>query len=76
MFGTCYDVGAGGSGLGGMLFQWLSGRMVDRFGYYPVFIAYGIMPLIAVARNIKMWLLGLSCFHTVEDESETENGDS
>ena len=45
-----------GSGLGGMLFQWLSGRMVDRFGYYPVFIGYGIMPLIGVA--IMLFLLG------------------
>jgi len=29
---------------------------VDRFGYYPVFIGYGIMPVIAVA--ILLFLLG------------------
>jgi predicted MFS family arabinose efflux permease len=31
-----------------MLFAWLSGMAVDRFGYTPVFIAYGIMPLISL----------------------------
>ncbi|MBL9193142.1 MAG: MFS transporter [Opitutaceae bacterium] len=37
-----------GSGLGGMLFSYLSGFLVERFGYTPVFIGYGIMPIIAV----------------------------
>ncbi|MGO8674811.1 MAG: MFS transporter [Limisphaerales bacterium] len=54
--GSIWGLASMGSGLGGMLFQWLSGRMVDRFGYYPVFIGYGIMPLIAVA--IILFLLG------------------
>lgn len=39
--GSIWGLASMGSGLGGMLFQWLSGRMVDRFGYYPVFIGYG-----------------------------------
>jgi hypothetical protein len=30
-----------------MLFSWLSGRIIDHHGYTPVFIAYGIMPLIS-----------------------------
>jgi ACS family hexuronate transporter-like MFS transporter len=38
-----------GSGLGGMLFSYLSGYLVERFGYTPVFIGYGIMPVIAVS---------------------------
>src|ERR1035438_4227025 len=38
-----------GSGFGGMLFSWLSGRLIDHFGYYPVFIGYGIMPIIGLA---------------------------
>jgi len=54
--GSIWGLASMGSGLGGMLFQWLSGRMVDRFGYYPVFIGYGIMPLIAVA--IMLFLMG------------------
>ncbi len=37
-----------GSGLGGMLFQYLSGFLVQRYGYTPVFIGYGIMPVIAL----------------------------
>jgi len=37
-----------GSGMGGMLFSWLSGRVIDRWGYFPVFIGYGIMPLIGL----------------------------
>jgi ACS family hexuronate transporter-like MFS transporter len=55
--GSVWGLASVGSGLGGMLFQWLSGRMVDRFGYYPVFIGYGIMPVIAVA--IMLFLMGL-----------------
>lgn len=38
-----------GSGLGGMLFSYLSGYLVERVGYMPAFIGYGIFPLIAVA---------------------------
>lgn len=37
-----------GSGFGGMLFMALSGRLVDRFGYTPVFIGYGLMPIAAL----------------------------
>jgi MFS transporter, ACS family, aldohexuronate transporter len=54
--GSIWGIASMGSGLGGMFFQWLSGRMVDRFGYYPVFIGYGIMPIIAVA--IILFLIG------------------
>jgi ACS family hexuronate transporter-like MFS transporter len=38
-----------GSGFGGMLFSWLTGCVIDRYGYTPVFIAYGIMPIVAAA---------------------------
>jgi len=54
--GSIWGLASMGSGLGGMFFQWLSGRIVDRFGYYPVFIGYGIMPVIAVA--IMLFLIG------------------
>lgn len=36
-----------GSGLGGILFMTLSGWLIGRFGYTPVFIGYGILPLLA-----------------------------
>jgi ACS family hexuronate transporter-like MFS transporter len=54
--GSVWGLASMGSGMGGMFFQWLSGRMVDRFGYYPVFIGYGIMPLIGVA--VMLFLMG------------------
>jgi ACS family hexuronate transporter-like MFS transporter len=54
--GSIWGLASMGSGLGGMLFQWLSGLMVDRFGYYPVFIGYGIMPVIGVA--MLLFLIG------------------
>jgi ACS family hexuronate transporter-like MFS transporter len=39
-----------------MLFMGLSGWLIGRFGYTPVFIGYGIMPLIALA--IVLFLIG------------------
>src|SRR6185295_17173549 len=47
MVATVWGLASMGSGFGGMLFSWLSGRVIDRHGYVPVFIAYGITPLIA-----------------------------
>jgi ACS family hexuronate transporter-like MFS transporter len=38
-----------GSGFGGMMFMALSGALIGRFGYTPVFIGYGILPLLALA---------------------------
>jgi ACS family hexuronate transporter-like MFS transporter len=45
-----------GSGFGGMLFMGLSGWLIGRYGYTPVFIGYGIMPVIALA--IVLFLIG------------------
>jgi ACS family hexuronate transporter-like MFS transporter len=41
-----------GSGFGGMIFMALSGWLIARFGYIPVFIGYGIMPVVALALVI------------------------
>lgn len=49
MVGSIWGLASLGSGLGGMLFSWLSGRMIEAYGYAPVFIAYGLMPLVAAA---------------------------
>lgn len=43
-----------GSGFGGMLFMALSGWGVGHFGYTPVFIGYGILPLLAL---VCIWFL-------------------
>jgi MFS transporter, ACS family, hexuronate transporter len=45
-----------GSGFGGMLFMALSGQLIARFGYTPVFIGYGIMPVIALV--LVLFFLG------------------
>lgn len=45
-----------GSGIGGTIFGWLSGRLIDRVGYLPVFFAYGLMPLVALA--VVLFLMG------------------
>jgi hypothetical protein len=37
-----------GSGFGGMLFMALSGWLIARFGYTPVFIGYGVAPVVAL----------------------------
>jgi MFS transporter, ACS family, hexuronate transporter len=47
MVASVWGLASMGSGFGGMLFSWLSGRVIDQYGYTPVFIGYGIMPLIA-----------------------------
>jgi ACS family hexuronate transporter-like MFS transporter len=56
MVGSVYGLASMGSGFGGILFGWLTGIAVDHFGYTPVFIAYGMLPLITVA--IVVFLLG------------------
>jgi MFS transporter, ACS family, hexuronate transporter len=56
MVASVWGLASMGSGFGGMLFGWLSGRMIDHYGYTPVFIAYGIMPLIAV--SLVLFALG------------------
>jgi ACS family hexuronate transporter-like MFS transporter len=45
-----------GSGFGGMLFMALSGRLIGSFGYTPVFIGYGLMPMIAL--GLVLFALG------------------
>jgi MFS transporter, ACS family, hexuronate transporter len=37
-----------GSGFGGMVFMALSGRLIGQYGYTPVFIGYGIFPVVAL----------------------------
>ena len=38
-----------GAALGGMIFTLIIGAVVDRFSYMPVFLAAGVMPLIAAS---------------------------
>jgi ACS family hexuronate transporter-like MFS transporter len=45
---SCWGLASMGSGFGGMLFMALSGWLVGTYGYTPVFIGYGILPLLAI----------------------------
>jgi MFS transporter, ACS family, hexuronate transporter len=53
---SMYGLASMGSGLGGMVFSWLAGVMIGRFGYTPVFTFYGIIPIVSVA--IVLFLMG------------------
>ncbi len=56
MVGSVWGFASMGSGLGGMIFSLLTGLLVDRFSYVPVFIGFGLMPLVCAA--ILWTLLG------------------
>lgn len=43
-----------GAALGGMLFTLIIGKVVDHFSYVPVFVAAGVMPLIALSFILRM----------------------
>lgn len=43
-----------GAGLGGMIFSVVTGWMVDRWSFSPVFVVFSVLPLIAAAG---IWLL-------------------
>ena len=43
-----------GSGLGGMLFAMLTGWAIDHYSYVPVFVGFGVLPLVSA---VIMWLI-------------------
>jgi ACS family hexuronate transporter-like MFS transporter len=47
--GSIWGLASMGSGFGGMIFALLTGLLVDHFSYTPVFIGFGIMPLVCAA---------------------------
>lgn len=47
--GSIWGLASMGSGFGGMIFALLTGVVVDHFSYAPVFIGFGLMPLICAA---------------------------
>jgi ACS family hexuronate transporter-like MFS transporter len=52
---SVYGLASMGSGFGGMLFTLVTGWVVDRYAYTPVFIGFGILPLIC-ATILWVWL--------------------
>jgi ACS family hexuronate transporter-like MFS transporter len=55
-----------GAGLGGIVFTWIIGRVADKFSYRPIFVAAGLLPLLAIVLvqvlipNIRRLELGTS----------------
>ena len=47
--GSIWGLASLGSGFGGMLFSLLTGWAVDHYSYTPVFIGFGLLPLICAA---------------------------
>jgi ACS family hexuronate transporter-like MFS transporter len=43
---SVYGLASMGSGFGGMVFTLITGAVVDRYSYTPVFIGFGILPMI------------------------------
>ena len=56
LVGSIWGLASMGSGFGGMVFALLTGLVVDRFSFVPVFIGFGLMPLVCV--GILWTLLG------------------
>ncbi len=51
---SVYGLASVGSGFGGMLFTLITGWVVDHYSYTPVFIGFGIVPLVCA---LIMWTL-------------------
>jgi len=47
--GSVWGIASMGAGFGGMVFSLVTGWVVDHYSYVPVFIGFGILPLIAAA---------------------------
>ncbi len=64
---SVYGLASMGSGFGGMLFTLITGWLVDHYSYTPVFIGYGVLPLIGAL--IWWTMLGqLRPFHFTETD--------
>ncbi len=46
---SVYGLASMGSGFGGMLFTLITGWVVDHYSYTPVFLGFGVLPLICAA---------------------------
>jgi ACS family hexuronate transporter-like MFS transporter len=56
LVGSIWGLASMGSGFGGMIFALLTGWVVDHFSFVPVFIGFGLMPLLCA--GILWALLG------------------
>jgi ACS family hexuronate transporter-like MFS transporter len=51
---TIYGSASMGAGFGGMIFALLTGWVLDHFSWVPVFVGFGLMPLVSAG---VMWVL-------------------
>jgi ACS family hexuronate transporter-like MFS transporter len=56
LVGSVWGLASMGAGFGGMIFTLITGWVVDHYSYAPVFIGFGILPLIGA--TIIWTLLG------------------
>jgi ACS family hexuronate transporter-like MFS transporter len=56
LVGSIWGLASMGSGLGGMIFALLTGWVLDHFSYVPVFVGFGLLPL--VSAGLLWTLLG------------------
>jgi len=51
---SVYGIAGTAAGLGGMGFTLITGKVVDRFSYLPVFVAAGVLPVVAAAVLVTL----------------------
>jgi len=56
LVGSIWGIASMGAGLGGMIFALLTGWVLDHFSYVPVFVGFGLLPL--VSAGLLWTLLG------------------
>lgn len=54
--GSIWGLASMGSGFGGMIFTLITGWVIQRFSYTPVFIGFGIFPLISLTVLVTVSL--------------------
>ena len=56
LVGSIFGLASMGAGLGGMIFALLTGWVLDHYSYVPVFVGFGVLPL--VSAGVLWTLLG------------------
>lgn len=69
--GSVSGLSGTGAGLGGLAFTWLTGIVVDRVSYTPIFLMAGLLPVIAL---MLVQLLVPRISMTMTREPRAENG--
>ena len=71
LVGSVWGLASMGAGFGGMIFTLITGWVVDHYSYVPVFIGFGILPLICA--TIIWTLLGPLEKYALKDERQASS---